>query len=385
MKSYLIEPKASLVFRSGKPFGTATSADGATLPLPSSIAGVFRTTYAEAAGLDYNNPDHINGLKNITIKGPLFVKQHAGQVTLMVSKPADAIYMKHPNGNEVELHQLRPQYPEVGCGSDLPEGLLHVTLRSEVKGKPSAGVRFWSIDTLRQFSTEAITYSQVQRIGIDLPSVNTETHVSIHRGTGASDPGRLFQLASLDFQAKKTNSMHGVSPDVWSDQLFGMAAMVDVELKATGVALGGEHRLSRMVPLGDETTLYSVQSQVFEDCLRDGGIKMTLITPALFEQGFRPKTVEGCWTPLAAFPSFKLRLRAAAIERFVPVSGWDLQRNKPKMTRKACPAGSVFWFAIDSGASTEALRALDFSNISDSSQDRHDGFGLAVIAPWKTL
>ena len=47
MNTYLIEPLAPLVFRSGKPFGSQSAADGANFPLPSSMAGMLRTVTAD--------------------------------------------------------------------------------------------------------------------------------------------------------------------------------------------------------------------------------------------------------------------------------------------------------------------------------------------------
>jgi len=55
---------------------------------------------------------------------------------------------------------------------------------------------------------------------------------------------------------------------------------------------------------------------------------LTLVTPALFEQGYRPgwlvETNDGFIGNPPAMPRLKMKLRAAATERWEPQSGWDL-------------------------------------------------------------
>ena len=125
-------------------------------------------------------------------------------------------------------------------------------------------------------------------------------------------------------------------------------------------------------------------------CLHKGGLRLTLLTPALFANGHLPGWLSanpangrlsgqppGC-------PDLNLTLRAVASHGWQAVSGWDLAKQQPRAARKALKAGAVLWFTLDHPAqlSAEALRPLWTQPLSDHPQDQRDGFGLALPAAW---
>ena len=116
-----------------------------------------------------------------------------------------------------------------------------------------------------------------------------------------------------------------------------------------------------------------------------GGLSLTLLTPALFTEGWYPtwldEKLEG--TPPGC-DGLRLKLRAAAIDRWQPHSGWDLAQQSPRAGRKLVPAGAVFWFQILQD-DDNALNVLWLNHISDQEQDRRDGFGLALPQPWQPI
>jgi CRISPR-associated protein Cmr3 len=75
---------------------------------------------------------------------------------------------------------------------------------------------------------------------------------------------------------------------------------------------------------------------------------------------------------------------AVAVDRWMPVSGWDLQSKKPKAMRKAVPAGSVYWFAVEEGSASD-LASLWFTTVGDNAQDNIDGFSQVSVAPWSPV
>ena len=112
MNTYLIEPLAPLVFRSGKPFGSLSAADGANFPLPSSMAGMLRTVTAEQ-----NQQAFDESLKQQSVYGPLLVRyQDEKTLEILVPKPADAMYIKNTN-DKTELVKLGPKPFDEGCFS----------------------------------------------------------------------------------------------------------------------------------------------------------------------------------------------------------------------------------------------------------------------------
>ncbi len=78
---------------------------------------------------------------------------------------------------------------------------------------------------------------------------------------------------------------------------------------------------------------------------------------------------------------------AAVVGRPLAVSGWDLKGGKPKPSRRAVPAGSVYFLRFPEGWGEGEVRAWAerawFQNLSDGEQDRRDGFGLAVLGVWE--
>ena len=106
----------------------------------------------------------------------------------------------------------------------------------------------------------------------------------------------------------------------------------------------------------------------------------------MFEQGYLPawldkQTLQGV---LPTQSKVKVQLKAVAIDRWLPVSGWDLQSWKPKATRKAVAAGSVYWFGIVEGVLTQAdIEQLWLKPFSDQAQDKLDGFGVVLPAAWQ--
>jgi len=78
------------------------------------------------------------------------------------------------------------------------------------------------------------------------------------------------------------------------------------------------------------------------------------------------------------------------VARAQAISGWDMaHRNpngrygRPKPTRHLAPAGSVYFVRFEEDADIGAwLDATWMQPVSDTEQDRRDGFGLAAIGAW---
>ena len=146
--------------------------------------------------------------------------------------------------------------------------------------------------------------------------------------------------------------------------------------------LGGERRLAALEP-EDPAAWPAPPDGWLERIARQGDLSLTLLTPGIFAAGYRPGWLDADLTgsPPAA-PGLRLRLRAVAVGRWQPHSGWDLARQEPRPTRKLAAAGATYWFRILEGANLDALAALWLSSLSDDAQDRRDGFGLALPSAW---
>jgi CRISPR-associated protein Cmr3 len=354
-----------VIIRSGRPFDGQAGVDPARFPPPSTLAGCLRTAWARASGAPFS-PD----LARHTVAGPLLLRGDA----LLVPKPADALYFGH--GDEARCLRAEPRPYADGCGADLPEGLLPVQITGDAKGKPGSGPAWWALEDWLAFRQgETPDHKELTARGWTPPEGERRTHVAIDAATGAASEGRLFQTEGLDLGegfGRSGQTLPGLR----------LLARFAEPLGAGLVHLGGERRLAALHPEA-EGRWPEPPAGWLDSMARAGGLSLTLVTPGLFAAGYRPgwlgENLVG--TPPAA-PGLRLRLRAAAIERWQPHSGWDLARWQARATRKLIPAGAVYWLEILEATNPAALRPMWLVSVCDAEQDRLDGFGLALPAAW---
>ena len=354
-----LDPLAPIIVRSGRPFDGRSDADPARFPPPSTVAGCLRTAWARAADRPLG-PE----LSRLAVAGPLLLTR-TNQV--LVPKPADALYFGH--GDSARCLRAEPRPFDEGCGADLPDGLLPVQLTEQVAGKPGDGPAWWSWDDLLAFrSGNMMTHGRLCENGWTPPRGDRRTHVAIDPDTGAAGAGRLFQTEGLDLDA----------PDGGLRLLVRCAEPLDETL----VHLGGKRRLAALQPEPEGTWPAPPQGWL-DGIARAGGLCLTLLTPGIFSAGYRPGWLDANLTGAPPTASrLRLQLCAVAVDRWQPHSGWDLYRRQPRPSRKLAGAGTTCWFRILGDVDAGELDALWLASVSDLEQDRYDGFGLALPAPW---
>ena len=143
------------------------------------------------------------------------------------------------------------------------------------------------------------------------------------------------------------------------------------------LGLGGEGRASRYETV---TAAPLDRSAVRDRIVRAGRLKLILATPALFDGGWLPTWVDPA-TRTTSGAIVGRQLAAAAVGRPQPVGGFDVRAGQPRPTRRAVPAGSVYWFEeIEHGAANRAFDALDGQTVSDEAATI--GFGLCYLGVW---
>ncbi len=400
MNNYLIESLAPLVFRSGKPFGSQASAQDVIFPLPSAAAGLVRALAIGQDKLSVKQPlkfgsEQYNTILKTATKGPFLVRYRDGEpknldntIELLVPKPANAIYLEHEG--DIKLFRLVPKaFDESICGSDLPNGLLPVQLETDIKGKPQKGTVYWRLqDVLKWQSGETLNYDEVNRHGIDQLPIDIRIHVAIDDDTLGSVEGQLFQTASFDLAHQRNFD------NTWCRERFAFLVQSEENLKLDNdlATFGGERRLSHfkqanIIPIQSEDTLQARLTAIQDS----GGFSLTFLTPTIFEQGYLPEWIneddEGNLTGVLPETNVNVRLRSAAIDRWQGVSGWDSILWKPKATRRAVCAGSVYWFELleANKLTAELLQQLEQWQWADNPQDRHDGFGSVLMCAWRAI
>jgi CRISPR-associated protein Cmr3 len=287
--SYLIEPLAPLVFRSGKPFGPQSGADNALFPLPSSLAGLLRTVLADQQHNGQPFSDTLTTtLRKTATRGPLLARYGANNTEpqLLIAKPADALYVDE-NG-ETAVVRLSPKKLDDDCGCDLRTDLLPVQMEKENLGKPKSGPQYWSMTDFIQWQAgQKMEFETLQGNGLDSLPNEQRTHVAIDSKTFASEDGKLFQTSGLDLGHKQMSRCYlattSATHTAWQDQRLGFWAQSEAQLKNDLVTFGGERRLSQLMAWPTTTSDPThCNIQLAAEVRAAKGIKLTLLSPAIF-------------------------------------------------------------------------------------------------------
>ncbi|ADZ89959.1 type III-B CRISPR module-associated Cmr3 family protein [Marinomonas mediterranea] len=384
--TYLLDPKAPLIIRSGRPFDEQAGADDARFPPPSTMAGALRAAYARANNIGFNK-ENTQDILSKAIKGPLPVKQSTEEdiKTLLVPKPEDAQYYYDQAGN-IEIVRLSPRELDENEGWDLPRRLLPVSYHDDQEkrhGKPAKGAQWWSLKDLLEWRLhKPINYKEVHKNGWIPPADDIRTHVAINPQSFAAEDGQLFQTSGLPmWQVKKENQ------SAFPDEKILLAGCINGDLfpeahskndTPQSLNIGGERRLAEI--LTEDQLWPQPDEQILRDILEGEALSLTLLTPAIFKDGWLPCQQDENGHFIYRPPNtntLELELVSAAIGRWTAQSGWDLAKHQPKPSRKLVPAGAVYWFRVREGNKHD-LEQLWFSNISTKEQDRKDGFGLVL-------
>ena len=377
---YLITPQAPLVFKSGRPFAAGVR-DGANFPWPSSVAGLLRTTLMQIEGWDLSGVSGaalLEKLLDTAAVGPFLIRETSGNMELMAPRPADVLFLLDSTPVATPF-RLAPSILPENCGCDLPNGLRPVMLeKSAPKGKPQKAPAFWTLSEILDWRMGKTPKPSLKAaIATEILTKDFRTQVAINALTYAAKDGALLQMEGLDFGYSREGNGYG-------QIRYHVGARFSEQLQDGMVCFGGRRRMSWLE--NEAHSLYAMSPEYRQQLEKSSGaISLTLLTPGLFDGGWKPGWLkDGADGNEGSPPGTTLRLRlvSAALERWQPISGWDLHLRQPKRFRKVVPAGSVYWFEVLEGTTDELLK-LWFAAISDQAQDRRDGFGVAIPGPWK--
>lgn len=386
MHTYLLTPLAPLVLRKGKPFGETGGGESFDFPFPTTVAGTLRAARADMDKRDFDkNRETITGWQCAGILPALIDLNKEGQTEALFPKPQDALYL---DGGEAgkQLLRLAPMAMVENEGCDLPgSDLLPVFHPGEENAKPVSGPAWWCADVFTRWllGGEAPT---VDGAGPKPPPQEIRTHVSLDPKTLAASDGLLYQSAGPDWEAPR-RATPGAAQRGWESRRFGLLARFAEPIEPTLVRLGGEGRLSALSAV-PSSTWPAMPEDLAATLEREGRFRLIFCSPALFDVGWRPgwldANLEGDWPNL---PGLKVKLRAAVLERWQAISGWDIRAQKPKAARRLVPAGAVYWFEVDKDVKPPPGWAakLWLQSVCDKPEDRRDGFGLTVPGRWIDL
>jgi CRISPR-associated protein Cmr3 len=380
-----IQPHDPLIARDARPFGSGGRARTLDWPYPSMVVGSLRTLLGKLTASEDAfafPPEQIEALKQLKMTGPFLSLN--GQLHLVA--PRDIVLYRQDNlpNNPLKAMPLRPQPLSGAKGCNLPSShLWPIRVTEDVKAAGSEP--FWHAETLYTWllndsahepqpheMSGALVKEERVHVALDLEKNNQRT----------AQEGQLYQTSGLVF-ADFTRADKGIADaqmlvkvesDIFNPHLHNLRA---------AHPLGGERRLATFTALQASHT-WAAPANAAAKLAAHRGVRMLLISPAYFEQGWLPDwidpvTLQGC----VPNTQVKVQLRSACVDRWKPLSGWSLERGKrgPKPTRRLVSAGSVYFFEVLAG---EAGMLADqwFESVCSVPQDRHDGFGTALWGTW---
>lgn len=391
MQDYHIVPQAPLMFRDSRPFDAGGVAETLPFPMPSTLAGAFRTAYGEQHEVDYRKNGH--ELLSIPVAGPLLTatsldESDQNQHSILFPAPANAVCLG--NQDKATIYRLKPIEIAVGEGTDLHTfegGLQPLFLNSNSQEKPYKDApAFWRSEQMEKWLLGDSDTLDASSIGINAIPTELRTHVKMQNSVQTAEPGRLFQTLGLDMGEKRLKEKNSEFNYGWNKERYGFAIRSSESIEQTYRTVGGESRLAYIQPVKN---LWPVCSPGLQKALNSANsITLTLVTPAIFENGWLPGWLkrEEFFRGVLPGTNLKLKLRAVANARWQAISGWAMQADKEtpgrigaKPIRRAVPAGAVYWFDIEGGDRGE-LSKLWLQSISD--YQSNDGFGLVLPGIW---
>jgi CRISPR-associated protein Cmr3 len=381
MSFWHIEPRDPLAVRDGRPNNGRSEPLTLSFPFPSTIAGMVRTHLGSDERGVFELHDDLDSLRRAAIRGPLLVRLRDGRI--YVPPPRDCVVLeKQPKGRAIQA--LLPMSPPPGAVLDeelTPQVVGFGTSETPTRKPARSAPAWWSWPMLEEWlampsARDSDAAEAFLREGLPRLPLEPRMHVKIgERFT--SEEGMLFQSSGLRFQITPKGDRFAIGFSVDTAGLGGGARTL-----REGVSpCGGERRLVywQHAPGIELPRLPTAVRDALRKQEPRARVRVSLLTPAIFEEGFRPGKGEG--QLLQERHGVKVSLAAALVPRPETISGWDLEARGPKKSRRVVSAGSVYWIDLD-GAPLDRLRWAEevmMTNVSDGEQDRRDGFGLAVV------
>lgn len=389
MTTWMILPRDPIIVRDGRPFGPdpGARADSLPFPFPSTVAGAVRERHGLKLGGFGNNGVDASTVLKVAVQGPFLVRlgnDGAAQADLLLPAPHDALLLQDQDTSRTKRFWLRPLAVAEGSHSDLAvasEAPWYVGMATPDKSKPfSKAPTFWWWPAYQKWLEEAHDGPvDDATLGIRGLVRESRVHVRIDAASGTANEGFLFQTGGLEFN--QHNGDQSSTLPIWGltdIATFGLLVSTCAAIDQGAGSLGGERRTvfwqvaaSTNIPSCSDATKRSIRTS--------RACRLVLATPALFAGGWQPGF---SWLGI---DDLNIQVKAAIVNRYDVVSGWDYAAKMAKKTRRLAPAGAVYYLSL-TGSSDRAIdRFIEdvwFKPISDAEQDRLDGFGTAMLGAW---
>lgn len=365
----VMEPLDVLFFRDARAFGAGADHRARTLlpPPPPTFHGALRTFLAWQRGWRPGAPlDPALGSADdpgpLRVRGPFLGRRVGEEVSTRHPFPADAVALSDGAGLRLAPRCLREAAGVASdAGRELPWAVAGDGERL-AEGPPAA---LEARELLRYLRGEDVRPSAGGRgFGLGLGLARPEARVGV-----ALDRGRRTVREGYLYTAELARLLPGAV-------LVGDAWLEGGPLPEEGVLpLGGEGRLVSFRAHPDDDWEVDEAARSADGARR---ISLYLLSPGPFPAGSWPPGLEGGGGVLAGR---RVRVEAACLGRPVRVGGFDLARGRPRPSRWAVPAGSVYRLELLDGGADEALvRALHGRSLFPAgSPEERLGWGQVLV------
>lgn len=343
-----LEPVDVWLFRDGKPFDAGSDHRAVSIfpPYPTVIQGAIRSHHLVVKNVDPRDAKAIAGLvgtaedyRKLNIRGPFLAeKTSSGEIERYFPVPADVV------SQDSQAQSLSPCHiPDAVIASNVTPDLLILNGQST---KAEIGKWLRESDLRKCLKGEKVTpipdrdlFVRESRFGIGLDNY-----------TRTTEEGRLYEAEFVRTKLGVGLSVEVQGYDGWPD---------------TGIMrIGGEGRGAFFAQVMD------VSWPQLPDPLPQR-FKIYFATPTYFNKGWQPDD----W---GRFFDGVVELKAAALNRYESIGGYDWALNAHKPARRFVPAGSVYYF--ESKGESSLKPGLVQNAVTDFGAQI--GFGQIIVEEW---
>jgi len=398
-----IRPADVLLFRDGRPFEEGGRAEGLFPPAPVAFYGALRTAALARHGVRFRGgrldvPDALKQeLGTADTLGDMAITSfalahgsHGRSVTPLFPMPADVL--KRKGSDPASWHRMVPTDFErnapngtaqrVKPRTNLPDPSLHLLWKWRDE-------RDWYEDDpgfidLVAFADYLATGNPPAPFAHPAAGCRTGEEAEQLRKPFVTEPRTSVQIDDATQRAEDgmlyTVAFTRTNQDVGFAVRLVNAALLDAS--EGWLRLGGEARAARYESC--TMPIFPRRQDIQQRIKATGRCTLVLVTPAPFENGWLPDGID----PKGAsrLGDCSVRLVGAALGRFDTLGGWDIVRNRPRLARRAVPAGSVYFFDDVDKAAVDALfdehTGVFGTSILNDENDKKLGLGLAYLGAW---
>ncbi len=347
---FQVSPVDNVYFGKGVPFGAGFETIGVSVfpPSPSVLYGAFATYYLSLNGLTSSNRNFVKD--NLKIKGLYY---SVGDDNLHTLLPKDLVKKKFdPDNRALALGLCEPIVK-----TDLRDEELKFLYSKYIVEDVNALIDEYSMEEYLSGSNDNINYILFD----DVVTIEEKIGIKIDSKTNSAQEGYLYKAHYIKMAKDLYNELHFVVDVECGDYSFPEKGLLK---------LGGEGKVARVTKF-DNIPVFSqddVIEKIKDNIDKTGYFKLILITPAFFEDGWKPD--------LKPF-GIKAELVAANIGKAISIGGWDMDKNYPKPMSKAVPAGSVYYYKLLDGTADDLIKTINRNSISYKRSK--EGFGISLI------